>query len=217
VSSVIRCAEDCIGVAAVLPLSVFRDQLPVQQALKVWKKRLQGSKDRQSDLAVAVESSKTAILVSERVLNSPPELATPLVAGLASEIKALAAEKSAPERVHAHFDLLLHCATAYVDSGSGAHDLGAVPVSAASSTAVRFFTHFRNWEIFFLFKCSNRCAGSGIVTDSTFHVPDCCCRRLCACGQALNALECRWIRSGLAFCRLTSESCGIYGCFSHCV
>lgn len=137
VSSVIRCAEECIGVAAVLPLHVFRDKLPIQQAMQFWKKRVQGTKDVKKRLVAALEGSKTAVLVSERVLNAPPELAVPLVAGLASEIKALSAEKTAPERVHAHFDLLLHCATAYVDSGAGAHDLGAVPVSTATETSVR--------------------------------------------------------------------------------
>ena len=137
VSSVIRCADDCIGVAAVLPLSVFRDKLPSQQAMQFWRKRVQGSKEVQQDLTALLEGSKTAVLVSERVLNAPPELAVPLVAGLASEIKALAAEKTAPERVHAHFDMLLHCATAYVDSGAGAHDLGAVPVSTAGVASVR--------------------------------------------------------------------------------
>lgn len=142
VSSVIRCADDCIGVAAVLPLSVFRDKLPVEQVLKFWQKRAKGSKEVQQDLAAALEGSKTAILLSERVLNAPPELAAPLVAGLASEIKALSAEKAAPERVHARFDLLLHCATAYVDSGAGAHDLGAVPLSTAAVTTVRPFILF---------------------------------------------------------------------------
>lgn len=116
---------------------MFGDKVPVQQALQFWKKRVQGSKYVQEELADALEGSKTAILISERVLNAPPELAPPLVAGLASEVKALAAEKNAPERVHARFNLLLHCATAYVDSGAGAHDLGAVPVSTASASSVR--------------------------------------------------------------------------------
>jgi BCCIP len=152
---VIRCAGDCIGVAAVLPLSVFRDKLPLQQALQFWKKRLQGSEEVQDKLVAALESSKTAILLSERVLNAPPELAPPLVAGLVSEIKALAAEKTAPERVHARFDLLLHCATAYVDSGAGAHDLGAVPLSTVTSIAVRLFTLVR-YQTYLPFVLTNR-------------------------------------------------------------
>lgn len=136
VSSVIKCSGDCIGFGAVLPLSVFADKLPIQQTKEFWKKKVQGTKETEEQLASALKSSKTAILISERVLNAPPELATPLVAGLAQELKMLAGLKpEVPESKHGQCQLFLHCATAYVDSGERAHDLGAVPVTAASSSS----------------------------------------------------------------------------------
>jgi hypothetical protein len=137
VSSVIRCDTDCVGVAALLPLKVFRDSPAVQQILSYWQNRVGTSEDVQQQLATAIKSNKTSILISERVLNAPPELAAPLIAGLLQELKDNAADEDPAQQVHGTFSTMLHCATAYVDSGAAANDLGAVPVSQASKQSVR--------------------------------------------------------------------------------
>lgn len=133
VSSVIRCNADCIGVAALLPVSVFKDSVPLKQLTAYWRKQAKGS-DSEAKLCAALDSSDAAILISERVVNAPAELATPLVAGIVREQQQCAASGDRELLPYGNAKQVLHCALAYIDSGTAPSDLGAVPVTSGHSS-----------------------------------------------------------------------------------
>lgn len=139
ISSVIRCDADCIGVAALLPVSVFKDSVPLKQLTAYWLKKAKGS-DSEGKVVAALDSSDAAILISERVVNAPAELATPLVAGIVREQQQCAASGDTDLLPHGNAKHVIHCALAYIDSGTAPNDLGAVPVTSGHSSRTEVCT-----------------------------------------------------------------------------
>lgn len=133
ISSCIRCDADCIGIAALLPLSVFNDSVPLKQLTAYWRKHAKGS-ESEGKLGAALEGKDVAVLVSERVVNAPAELATPLVAGIVRDQQQCFASGDCDLLPHGNVKHVIHCALAYIDSGTAPNELGAVPVTAGSSS-----------------------------------------------------------------------------------
>lgn len=138
ISSVIRCDTDCIGVATLLPLSEFSESLPLKQLTTYWRKHAKGT-DCEDKLGTALSGSEAAILISERVVNAPAELATPLVAGIVREQQQCIDSGDSELLTHGNPKHVIHCALAYIDSGAAPNELGAVPVTStrANTTEVR--------------------------------------------------------------------------------
>eukprot|EP00892_Ulva_mutabilis_P007674 jgi/Ulvmu1/5279/UM022_0073.1 len=129
ISSSIRCDADCIGFAALLPLSVFKDSVPLKQLTAYWRKRAKGT-DCEDKLGAVLESDDAAVMTSERVVNAPAELATPLIAGIVGEQQQCIDSGDAELLPHGNVKHVLHCALAYIDSGAAPSELGAVPVTS---------------------------------------------------------------------------------------
>jgi len=123
-----------MGIAAVLPLSEFRGLASVKQILKHWASKADAAcKPR---LAAVVAADTTALLVSERVVNAPPEVAAPLMAGLAVDLRACKTHREEADlRPYADVTHLLVCGKAYLDDGVQANESRGVPLSAAPSTS----------------------------------------------------------------------------------
>jgi hypothetical protein len=158
ISTSLRCGDDCVGLAALLPLSLFSKVPCIQQILTHWRKHADHPDRLESLLATSQTQPQTAnnststaatgketkarkdtskdctasdvsLFVSERVLNAPPELATPLLAGLVGEMRTCAASDDAELQAHGRVGTVVHCALAYLDSGAAPSALGAVPVT----------------------------------------------------------------------------------------
>lgn len=134
VGTVLRTGEDCVGVATILPLPLFKDLACVTQIARHWARKVDaGSKD---DLAAALADTHTGLLISERVVNAPPQLGAPLMAGLAQELALCRLRKDDAElQVYGKLKQFLVCAKVYEDSGVSAHQSGAVPLLRTSQLA----------------------------------------------------------------------------------
>ena len=121
-------SDNCVGVAAILPLRPFRHLSPLKQLAAHWRKRADASCAK---AVAAALQGRSAVLFSERVHNAPPSVAAPLLAILARDLKACATCGEAEVAAHAEWDQLLVCARAYVDvQGQDVRRSGAVPITA---------------------------------------------------------------------------------------
>ena len=88
--TVIKCGEDDdpIGIASVLPFEGYSSSKFLQEIKSFVLKRCPKSKE--ADLKAAWVSPTTALLISDRLLNCPPQLAPPLMDSLMKETKEMA-------------------------------------------------------------------------------------------------------------------------------
>jgi hypothetical protein len=132
----VRTSESCVGVAAILPLSVFGSKPPLQQIAAAWQRRATASGKKRGEKLrqlLAGEAGTVAVFVSERVHNCPAEVAAAVFACLCKELKDCDACGDVDVRRHALFDYLLVCGKAYRDAGSGLRESGAIPVMRRQS------------------------------------------------------------------------------------
>ena len=135
VASCLRTGDDCMGIAAVLPLDAFRGLVFMKQILKYWTSKADATCKPQ--LAEAAAAATTGILVTERVINAPPEVSAPLIAGISHELKMCRKNADEPELApYAELTHFLVCAKAYVDTGVRADASGGVQVSDRASTSL---------------------------------------------------------------------------------
>lgn len=129
--TVLRVGEDCVGVAAVLPLRHHAKACPaLAQVATYLRERV--SRELAPQLDAALASKRTGLLISERVHNAPPPLAAPLLAILLAELQAAAASKDgdAALKPYRKVDQLLVCGKAYEeDAGQALANTGALPVA----------------------------------------------------------------------------------------
>jgi protein BCP1 len=97
--TVIKCGEgeEAVGLAAVLPLQAHAGLECLAQLRTFLLRHCPGAGDR-AELERAWAAPGTALLLSERLLNCPPQLATPLMSGLLAEVAAGGHHYAAIER-----------------------------------------------------------------------------------------------------------------------
>jgi hypothetical protein len=127
---VLRTGDNCIGIAAVMPLAIFRDLPSFQQMAKHWHKHADAS--CKAKLQEALQGDRAAVLLTERVHNAPSDIAAAVLAILFRELGSCAACGDPEVTSHADFDCLLVCAKGYEDSGGDLTHGGAVRVSSAA-------------------------------------------------------------------------------------
>lgn len=132
--TVLRTGEDCVGLATVLPLHFFDKLACVKQIARHWlSKADEGTK---KSLKAALSDAQTGIIISERVVNAPPQLGAPLMAGLAQELALCKQRKDDAElQVYGKLKQFLVCAKVYEDKGVSANQSGAVPLLRNSQMA----------------------------------------------------------------------------------
>ncbi len=91
--SVIKCGEedDAIGVASVLQVSQHKDSEFLAEIEDFVKEHCSERADAEK-ITAAFAAPSSALLISERLLNSPPQLAPPLMESLIQEAEAMAKE-----------------------------------------------------------------------------------------------------------------------------
>ena len=130
-----RTGDNCVGIAAVLPLALFQKRPPLQQIAAHWLKHAdKGCKER---LQKSLSGGRAALLLTERVHNAPSSVAAAVLAILVRDLAAAAGCGDAEVQAHAAFDEVLVCAKGYADEGSGVAGTGAVSVSAGTAAVVR--------------------------------------------------------------------------------
>ena len=137
-SVALRTDDSCLGVAAVLPLSLFPKLKPLQQITKHFVKHADDACKPQ--LQAILQDGSAALFISERVHNAPAHVAAPLVAILLRDLQACQTCSDASVAAHAAFASLLVCARTYEDTGQDVRGTGAVAVSHAQVGSARVRT-----------------------------------------------------------------------------
>lgn len=148
VSSCLRSGDECIGVAAILPMQHFKALKSMQQALAHWRSK--ASKDARAALKAAMADEHCGVLLSERVLNAPPQLAPPLMASLQRDLEACKGHSDDELHVYGALKHLLLCARAYEDTGVAAHHAGAVTVSDRATASKQAASQSATGEMVFV-------------------------------------------------------------------
>ncbi|KAL4419026.1 hypothetical protein ABPG77_010013 [Micractinium sp. CCAP 211/92] len=116
VGSVIKCGEedDPIGVSTVLNLSRHGGSKPLQELRSFLLAAAGGHRDR---LEKAWSAPATGLVINERLVNCPPELAEPLQDSLYGEVEEAAADEELPKEEREQFTLkrFLMVVRAYAD------------------------------------------------------------------------------------------------------
>jgi protein BCP1 len=89
-AAVIKCGEgeDPIGVAAVLPLAAHKGLEALEELRAFVKERAPKGSAAAAAVDAAWDDPGAALLISERLLNSPPQLAPPLMESLMADVEA---------------------------------------------------------------------------------------------------------------------------------
>ncbi|KAG7668147.1 hypothetical protein Ndes2526B_g01140 [Nannochloris sp. 'desiccata'] len=126
-SSVIKCGEDddAIGVASVLQLSQHNNAEFLAEIKDFVKQHCPKGMEIAEKLNAAFASPSTALLISERLLNCPPQLAPPLMESLIQEADDMAKENGSK------INQYVFITRAYADSTSTA----AAPITAGEGSS----------------------------------------------------------------------------------
>jgi len=90
-------AEDPLGVLTVFPLDLYKSSQALKQVL-AWIQNKCTDDTIKGKLSKALGGKGVGLIVSERMMNSPPQLATPLLEGLCEEVEWATEDEPTAER-----------------------------------------------------------------------------------------------------------------------